>query len=314
MITTPTVFVLGAGASMAYGYPSGEKLINWIKHETNHKSPLFKELLNLGYSKEFIGGFNKYLSKSKRPSIDAFLEHWPRYMEIGKIGIAGNLIPIEEQSLFKFDDLETKKDWYRYLFAQLNTSFDDFDKNEISFITFNYDRSLEHYLFDALKHSYQEVNDKECAKKLKNIPIVHVYGKLDHLPWEYWQNGNKREYGKSTFGEDLLTSSKGINIIHEDFDDSNFEKTHNLIDNTEKIYFIGLNLLNETNLNRLNILSYFKEEKISRKVCGTAYNMEKSERIRVKRYFGANTAGRDRILLGEKDEDALLFLRRHTIL
>ncbi|WP_156096076.1 hypothetical protein [Methanobacterium sp. SMA-27] len=38
MIKTPTVFVLGAGASIPYGYPSGEKLREEICHELEDPS------------------------------------------------------------------------------------------------------------------------------------------------------------------------------------------------------------------------------------------------------------------------------------
>lgn len=74
-------------------------------------------------------------------------------------------------------------DWYQYFCDKLNTSFEEFDQNKISIITFNYDRSLEHSLFTALKNSYAK-NDRDCASKLKNIPIVHVYGQLGYLPWQ----------------------------------------------------------------------------------------------------------------------------------
>jgi len=57
-------------------------------------------------------------------------------------------------------------DWYQYFCDKLNTSFEEFDQNKISIITFNYDRSLEHSLFTALKNSYGK-NDRDCALKLK---------------------------------------------------------------------------------------------------------------------------------------------------
>jgi hypothetical protein len=46
---------------------------------------------------------------------------------------------------------------------------------------FNYDRSLEHFLFTALKYSSGK-SDDECAGKLKTIPIIHLHGDLGALP------------------------------------------------------------------------------------------------------------------------------------
>jgi len=315
MITRPTVFILGAGASMPYGYPSGNTLVKKILEITDISHPFFKELRRLGYRREKIESFKGSLQRSRAYSIDTFLEHNPDFIEIGKIAIAQVLILYERESLNYFNNLEKEDDWYRYLFSQLNTSFDDFDKNKISFITFNYDRSLEHYLFDALIHLYTEVTEQKCADKLKNIPIVHMYGKLDHLPWEYWQKGKKRPYARHERLADLRESSKGINIMHENFDDKDFKEAHKILDKASRVYFLGLNLLNKINLDRLKIVSdYFKKRDDNTHInwCGTAYELKKAERQRIRRYFMAPRVSASRIKLGYPDEDSLLFLREHV--
>src|SRR5258708_38955318 len=82
-----------------------------------------------------------------------------------------------EPHLFKRDG----KSWYEYLFNQLNTQFEDFGRNQLKILTFNYDRSLEHFLFTALKNaSGTSVGD--CAGKLKTMQIIHLHGDLGPLP------------------------------------------------------------------------------------------------------------------------------------
>lgn len=311
MIEVPTVFILGAGASMPYGYPSGNSLVIYILHETKSDSPLRRELIDLGFSVDFINEFNKSLSRSRRFSIDAFLEHWPKFREIGKIAIADILSRYEGTSLNKFGDFSKTDDWYRYLFDKMNTSFDEFDKNQVSFITFNYDRSLEYYLFDALKHSYEDTNEKECASKMKNIPIAHMYGKLDHLPWEQWEKGNKRKYGIVPTGAELKKTSSGINIIHEYSDNTFFLEAEDLLKQARRVYFMGLNLLSLDNLNRLNIIDLVNENKVKYlSFCGTAYGLEEREKSTIKRYFWNQRLGKSKIRLGSQKEDSLLFLRK----
>jgi len=105
-----------------------------------------------GFRSGDIEDFRNSLERSGRSSVDAFLEHRTEFLEVGKAAIAALLLPCEkEESLF---DLNRDSRWYEYLFQKLNAGFEDFANNRIAFITFNYDRSLEFYLFTALKHAY----------------------------------------------------------------------------------------------------------------------------------------------------------------
>ena len=66
MIKTPTVFVLGAGASIPYGYPSGEKLREEICHELEDPShPYGRMLQSQGFSEKEILEFSSSLSSGR---------------------------------------------------------------------------------------------------------------------------------------------------------------------------------------------------------------------------------------------------------
>lgn len=80
------------------------------------------------------------------------------------------------------------KDWYEYLSVKLNSSFEEFGENQLSIITFNYDRSLENYLLNSLMNLHGKALD-ECASALEKILIVHVYGQLGARP--YPQQGSQ---------------------------------------------------------------------------------------------------------------------------
>ena len=183
MITSPTVLVLGAGASMCFKFPSGQKLKQNILSNYNQYDLLIGQL---GYTDRNTQEFVDALRASGRTSVDAFLEHRPDLVDIGKIEIALDLMTHEKYTLL----FEAENNWYDYLFQQMDCEFTDFPKNKITFITFNYDRTLEFYLFNALINSYGK-KEAEVAEILNQIPIIHVHGKLGNLPW---QDPNGRPY------------------------------------------------------------------------------------------------------------------------
>src|SRR5438094_371000 len=152
MLTKKTVLVLGAGASKPFRFPTGielsEQLVSYLR--PGHEA--YNNLVTAGYSEHQIVEFRDSFYLSGKNSVDAFLEHRSDYMQIGKAATAAVLIPYENESvLFRYDE-----GWLRYLYNHLNTSFEDFGENQLSIITFNYDRTVEHFLFTALKNIYRK--------------------------------------------------------------------------------------------------------------------------------------------------------------
>jgi hypothetical protein len=155
------------------------------------------------YSSKDIIEFAENLHRAQPPSIDFFLETNPQYSLLGKICIIFCLSRHEDQygwyylpSRFpdKLKDNYPDHGWYRYLWHRLVEgckTFEDFQENKISIITFNYDRSLEYYLMEAIK-SFFDVEELQAMKAVNVVKINHVYGKLGKLDWEidYLQDGS----------------------------------------------------------------------------------------------------------------------------
>lgn len=266
MIKEPTVLILGAGASIPYSFPSGADLKKMVIARLDYEqgANICNELEDLGHSRSEIMEFQNELYYSERNSVDEFLEHRTEFIPIGKLAMTLLLIPGEnERNLFNKEN-----SWYQYLFSKLNAPFDDFDKNELSILTFNYDRSLDFYLFRTLKSAYGK-SDEECAKILEAIPIVHLHGKLGALPWE---KGIKRPYVPEVARGNVRRISKEIIIVSEGVSKyDTFNTAHEILKKAERIYFLGFGYHNE-NLRRLNIIEsgkYFK---------GTAIGLGSSER------------------------------------
>ena len=95
MIEKPTVFILGAGASAPYGYPSGQKLVDDIKESLIKKSLLYRMCLLFDFSETYIRDFAEALHNSLDSSIDAFLERRPVFIDLGKIIITFILVQYE---------------------------------------------------------------------------------------------------------------------------------------------------------------------------------------------------------------------------
>ena len=171
----------------------------------------------------------------------------------------------------------------------MNTSFDDFEKN-LSIITFNYDRSLEFYLYTALKHKFPGKKEEEYKNKLDSITIIHIYGKLGYLPWESKEDKKTVPYNYSfdNSGQDIRklyenkimiqNISKEIKIIHEEEKIENPAQIRILLKNAKRIFFLGFGF-NPINLERL----FGDLQRSDSEIRGTMYNMSLSAKRKAQR-------------------------------
>lgn len=297
MIDKPTVLVLGAGASCHYGFPTGQSLKDHICDETLRS--WIKQLSRLGISEQRINEFKAALVNSGRTSVDAFLEYRGDFLDIGKATIALALLHLENPSaLFlkrihkrlggKHEGKKAEGNWYDYLFSVLSDGvpFDDFDKNKLSIITFNYDRSIEQYLFTALKNSYGR-DDNECSQKLGKIPIVHVHGSLGRLPWQPAVDPEIQEVRYDSSVEDsnrIKCAADSIKIIPEGTRDTpEFLRARKLIFKAEQLYFLGFGY-HPTNLKRLGVDFL---ERLPSKIMGTTLGLSLARERNLQRTFAS---------------------------
>lgn len=251
MLERQTVFVLGAGASCPYGLPSGLELSKIITNGLRSGQPLMEGLMrNVSRNAEELSRFREEFLESGRNSVDAFLEHRLDLVELGKIITAYALIERENKgTLFTFDD-----SWLRELYGRMNTKFDDFISNKIAFVTFNYDRTVEHFFFRSLLNTYGK-HVHEVSAVMNKIQIVHLHGRLGYLPWQ--GGGEWVPYNSEISTESVLTGANNIKIIHEDIsegEDSDFAAAKRLLRDAEQIIFMGF-AYNSKNVQRLDIAS-----------------------------------------------------------
>lgn len=176
MITSPTCLVLGAGASAPYGFPLGVGLRRDILDLSDNSAVDFGvvEARQLGDFMQFKQAFRL----STAASIDSFLAENPQFADIGRRAIVTVLLPYESRSNLWQEGLED--DWYRYLLQSMSCSWEEFGRNRVTVVTFNYDRSLERFLSVALANWYGK-SEEAAAAMIDSLEITHVYGSLGSL-------------------------------------------------------------------------------------------------------------------------------------
>ena len=232
MITRPTVLILGAGASYPYGLPLGGELRNSIC--------------------QLARDFARQFKRSHVKSIDAFLAKRTEFTDVGKLVIAAILINKENPD--KLDHVDDAEHWYAYMWNLMIPDINNVSElrnNQIRFITFNYDRSLEYFLHLAIKNTFG-VNDAEAYMALSNIEIVHVYGSLGHF--HYLSEAETRQYLNDLNPQSLRTAANGIEIIPEARHASKaFQRARDLCAEADNIGFLGFGF-DALNIERLGLV------------------------------------------------------------
>ena len=185
------MLVLGSGASVPYGYPTGATLKSCILDEIISRRGLESarqgsgvdatlSMLMNSYQPEHVFEFRQRFELSQVDSVDYFLREGcnDHLKAVGKAAMAIALIKCEQSSTL------LNRDWYQYLW---NYHLADEPGEEtirdtgLRVVTFNYDRSLEHFLFTAIRAKFN-LRDPDAARLARNIPIEHVHGTLGQHP------------------------------------------------------------------------------------------------------------------------------------
>lgn len=308
MFRSKTLFIVGAGASKEAGLPVGSELIESIAQKLDirfdsagHRTSGDKEisiLLNQTRSRKqplleakdyLLAASRIYRSmKETASSIDTFLDTHqddPAIIACGKIAIASSILDAEAKSTMQFGEssdvplAKLSTTWYRGFFELLSNQIikskvdDIFD--HVAFITFNYDRCIEHYLFHALM-SYYHISEEESAQIInKRFTIIHPYGSVGRLPW---QSGEERSVA---FGEqsdrDLQAIAEKIYTFTEHLhDDKDLADMRGLVKKAKKIVFLGF-AFHPQNMQLLSV-----QNSMAKEVYATTYGMSDNDRKVVK--------------------------------
>ncbi|SRR6266496_3276998 len=213
MFKTNTVFVLGAGASQEAGLPIGSDLKQKIAEKlyisfqdgyrrTSGDGVIYDAILT--HAQQAKEEANEYLRQCRvistaipqAISIDNFLDahQGNEKLELcAKLAIVSGILEAEAKSNLKFDEFKPEGfspanlagTWYENVWMLLNegvraNSLEHLFGN-VSFIIFNYDRCLEHFLFHSVQNYYR-IDANSASDLVQQIKITHPYGVVGKLP------------------------------------------------------------------------------------------------------------------------------------
>ncbi len=232
MINTPTVLILGAGASAPYGFPLGRGLRDLV---CGISAPTVTVVAAAaGHDEGQVEEFVTTLRHSGYTSVDWFLEDRTEFISVGKAAIAAALIPLELPERL-FPPHAPGGHWYELLLNTLETPQGAFAENQLSIITFNYDRSLEHYLLRVLETRRR--SERHAIEALRSIEIIHVHGALGQLP-PLARGG--REYSPTLNRETACAAAEQIYVVGEVSGDTEaFNRARAVLGQAQKIDFLG---------------------------------------------------------------------------
>lgn len=313
MLSNRTLFILGAGASKPYGFPTGLELRSEILRACRDGHSCFPTLQAASRkSPDQLAHFEKQFRESSIISIDSFLASRPEFTSIGKAAIATILCLFENPE--SLDPRLPQYHWYMYLWDHLRTAgtlnASSLWRN-VRFISFNYDRSLEFFLFRAIRATYN-VSPSQALDALTKLELLHVYGQLGNLASEGTLNfadGKSREYEVSNDPADIALAADQLLVIPEARDDApQFLTARQSMDWAETICFLGFGFdgLNCQRLGLADVLEYKETRGHLPRLLATAMGMKRGEMLLAKtRICGASRNG----LLGADDTDCLNALR-----
>lgn len=296
------VIITGAGASIPYGFPSGDRLLRDIATNflTNYTSFYTRKHVKIGleHTEEYrlIKDLVNTLNGIKGISIDKFLNLNQKFLTNGVEAICAEIIRYERNSINFMNRLKsTDEDWYTYLFSKMLDGLDNIEEikeefhNNISIITFNYDRSLEFFLYENLIKILKNsgIDQSEIANIVQSLPIIHLYGKIGKFPLEKDALANEvLPYGGNGefYYEDAKLISNQINIIYQNrIDNTQINTAIEKIKTAERILIIGFGF-DQFNIDLLNL----KEVLQNRVVCASAFKTTENERARISKALCPN--------------------------
>ena len=215
MFNKPVVFIIGAGASFEYGFPLGAALKDTIATKVRFRFEHGSSYLSSG-DPELLEHIRRHTPDRKRQgeyttaanvlaaaigsfiSIDEALHYvgaTPEAVEIGKIAIIQEILRAEGESKIRIDRQKGRPDidivdgcWIAGLLSmalagiqrgQLQTAFE-----KITFINFNYDGAIEHYLYWALQERASATAD-EARQIVENLHMIRPYGSIGPLSFNF---------------------------------------------------------------------------------------------------------------------------------
>lgn len=304
MFRSKTLFIAGAGASYEVGLPIGTGLKKLIADsldlyfeggELYRGNRAIMDALRQHISKEepglqtdpyLVAGRTISAAMPQAISIDNFLDAHrddPRIELCGKLGIVSSILEAERGSKLYFDPYNSEEfptdlgsAWHSLFFQRLTEGVPkaDLDNifNNVSIITFNYDRCIEHFLYNALK-VYYGIDGGKASEIMSRLQVHHPYGRVGYLPWQTGYVPTVPFGGDRNGFDDLLTLAGQIKTFTEQLEDGDdLRAIRREVEDAEVVIFLGFAFADQN----MELLKPARKSE-ARRIFATATGISKSD-------------------------------------
>lgn len=336
MLRAPTVFIIGAGASVDFGLPVGTGLANDIVHrlgfyfgggQLTQGDPYIAQALQSRYasdfSRYFLAARNIAAGLPSFKSIDDYLfthSADEAAMVVGKMAILTSIAYFESKSTlagFWHPDQEAqqaslaslRKSWVHTLIQTLVTGVRREDRLElfrdISIVTFNYDRCLETALYHGIQAPLQ-IDGNEAARVLDGLKIYRPYGGLGPL----LETGPEAvPYGPNA-GIAVKFGNR-IRVYTESYEErSDMIEMRETLSAAGQLVFMGFGF-HRQNMELLDIGSH--KDRVGRMVLATAFRESLTARAVFETRIRETLSSLEKPTIPLSTEDCASFLQEHAI-
>jgi len=278
MSNKKTLFIIGAGASTEVNLPDGTGLKQEIANLLNIKFDRLGFTQTSGDC-SIYRALQIYASQSKETTTKPYIEaaqHIQRAMPqaisidnfidshkgnnkielCGKLAIARAILEAEKNSSIFIDNSnhynrldfgQLEKTWYTNFMKLIteNCTKDTVSKRleSVTLIIFNYDRCVEHYIYNFIQN-YYDLDFAKTGDLVKKIEIYHPYGAVGALPWQCEKSKDYTQavnFGSELEPNKLLEVAQKIKTFTEGTDPNSSEisSIRNNVVNADNIVFLG---------------------------------------------------------------------------
>jgi hypothetical protein len=245
MFNKPTILIIGAGASFELGMPLGSDLIGLVAERLRFRfeggyrqvsgDSTLVELLKQRYGQavgEYTSAANELVSVlSNFVSLDEalhYLSAQEKSVSVGKLGIVYSILMAERGSILRYvpelgrpNVAAAGATWLRQFLSMalaaakrqdIRTVFEN-----VTFINFNYDRTLEQYLFWALQET-AGIRVEEAKQVVGSLKVIRPYGRVGPLDWQDAPETGVKFGGPDYFGPTLFGLAEQIRTFTEQYE------------------------------------------------------------------------------------------------
>jgi hypothetical protein len=274
MFRRPTVFIVGAGASREVNLPLGNELKNRIATALNIRFQGFNELIS--GSRLIADCLRRHALEVQQRDINYLLRHcWEivagmpgaisidNYLDqrgqdadreiCAKLAIVETISEAERNSLLFIDPRERDQELdfaqieaaraYLVPLGRMVTSGarpNDLERmfENLTIVTFNYDRCIEHFFLRRLMNQYW-LNEQAAAVFARRLRVHHVYGSIGTLPWAHPNNVGV-SFGEPLGSGPCLAAARQIRTFTESHTDADLQAAiHNAIARAHTVVYLG---------------------------------------------------------------------------